>query len=394
MTAPALPRARLLRVLASLELTVLLLFLAILLVFGGTLAQTRLGVWAVQHEIFHTWFVWAQLPGTSWTIPVFPGGFLVGGLLLANLAAAYRYRFAFVWRKAGLLLAHGGLILLLLGELFAGLWQEDFQLRLAQGETRNYAESFRHHELALIETSDPQFDDVTVVPAQLLARGAAVQHPALPFRIVPRQYHEHALLSLRREAPGAPPSPASAGFGPQLVVMPLPAPRSDEPPQPAAFVELIGPDGTLGTYLVSAMPGLPPQTVTVGPRVFTLSLRPARAYKPFSLQLLELRHDVYPGSEIPRNFSSRVRLHSADGQEDREALISMNHPLRYGGLTFYQYQMNEADGYSVLQVVRNPSWALPYVSCLLMALGLLVQFARSLARFIAARAAPAPRAAP
>jgi len=394
MTAPTPPRVWLLRVFTSLELTVLLLFLAILLVFGGTLAQTRLGVWAVQREIFHTWFVWAQLPGTSWLLPVFPGGFLIGSVLLANLIAAHRYRFAFAWRKTGLLLAHGGLILLLLGELFAGLWQEDFQLRLARGETKNYAESFRHHELALSDTTDPRFDDVTAIPAELLARGAAVQHPALPFRIVPRQYHAHALLSLRREAPGAPPSPASAGFGPQLVVMPLPAPRNDEPPQPAAFIELLGPDGTLGTYLVSAMPGLPPQTVTVGPRVFTLSLRPTRAYKPFSLQLLELRHDVYPGSEIPRNFSSRVRLHSADGQEDREALISMNHPLRYGGLTFYQYQMDEAAGYTVLQVVRNPSWLLPYVSCTLIVLGLLVQFTRNLARFIAARATPAPRAAP
>ena len=34
----------------------------------------------------------------------------------------------------------------------------------------------------------------------------------------------------------------------------------------------------------------------------------------------------------------------------------------------------EADGARILQVVRNPSWQLPYVSCVMMFVGLLIQF--------------------
>jgi hypothetical protein len=69
-----------------------------------------------------------------------------------------------------------------------------------------------------------------------------------------------------------------------------------------------------------------------------------------------------------------VRLQSADGSDDREVLIYMNNPLRYAGLTFYQYQMDSANATSVLQVVRNPSWLIPYISCAMMTLGLLIQF--------------------
>jgi hypothetical protein len=63
----------------------------------------------------------------------------------------------------------------------------------------------------------------------------------------------------------------------------------------------------------------------------------------------------------------------------------MNNPLRYRGLTFYQYQMDAANHNSVLQVVRNPGWTLPYVSCALVFLGLLIQFGISLGKFVSRR---------
>jgi hypothetical protein len=59
----------------------------------------------------------------------------------------------------------------------------------------------------------------------------------------------------------------------------------------------------------------------------------------------------------------------------------MNNPLRYRGLTYYQYQMDKASGLSVLQVVSNPSWKLPYVACAMMALGLVIQFGLHLVGF-------------
>ena len=369
------------RFFTSLQLTVVLLVLSILLVFVATLDQVNLGVWAVQEKYFRSFFVWWAVPGTAVALPVFPGGYLVGGLLFFNLLAAQGYRFTFAWRKSGLLLAHLGLMLLLVGELLAGLWQEDFQMRLEQGETKNYSESFRRYELAIVDTTDPKWDEVVAVPEALLADKKSIQHPKLPFRVVPQDYYPNATLEMRQEKTALPPSPATAGFGPQFATLPLPVSyKEDDTNNPAAFIDFVGPDGSLGTFLVSPLLVMP-QTFSAGGRDFTVMLRLARTYKPFSLTLLELRHDVYPGSDIPKNFSSRVRLNSADGRDDREVVIYMNNPLRYGGLTFYQYQMNADSHFSVLEVVRNPSWLLPYISCSLISLGLVVQFGISLSGF-------------
>jgi len=43
-------------------------------------------------------------------------------------------------------------------------------------------------------------------------------------------------------------------------------------------------------------------------------------------------------------------------------LIFMNQPLRYAGKTFYQASFGKGDTLSVLQVVKNPGWLLPYIS--------------------------------
>jgi hypothetical protein len=52
----------------------------------------------------------------------------------------------------------------------------------------------------------------------------------------------------------------------------------------------------------------------------------------------------------------------------------MNNPLRYDGETFYQASFDRDDQGSILQVVRNPGWLTPYFSCVLVGLGLTVQF--------------------
>ena len=114
---------------------------------------------------------------------------------------------------------------------------------------------------------------------------------------------------------------------------------------------------------------------------------------PFSLTLRKATHSVYPGTDIPKDFRSRVQLQNPKTGENREVEIFMNSPLRYGGLTFYQYQMDAGDvarqagrvASSVLQVVRNPSWLTPYIGCFLVALGLVVQFLSHLVKFLSRR---------
>ena len=160
----------------------------------------------------------------------------------------------------------------------------------------------------------------------------------------------------------------------------------DRRDMPSGIVELSTPQGPVGTYLVSAF--LPrPQEFTYDGHTYEMTLRLERFYKPFSLHLIEFKHDVYMGTDIPKNFSSRVRLQRPDTGEDREVLIYMNNPLRYAGETFYQASFDTDDQGTVLQVVHNPSWLTPYFSCILVAAGLVVQFLTHLIPFLKRRLA-------
>jgi hypothetical protein len=367
----------------SMRLTVVLLVLSMVLIFIATLDQVNLGIWAVQEKYFRSFFVLWNVRDVP--VPIFPGGYLIGGLLLINLISAHVYRFKLTWRKAGIFLTHIGLILLLLGELITGLLQEEFQMRLTEGETKNFSESPRFNELALIETTDPKVDDVVVVPEETLAKQSELQHPKLPFRVVTRAYYPNAVLELRSNSKNQSGASANAGVGPKLVATPVPVTyKQEERNFPAAFVELIGPQGSLGTFLVSTQLATS-QTLEYSGRTWRLGLRFQRTYKPFALTLLKVQHDVYIGTDIPKNFSSRVRVTTPDGRDNREVLIYMNNPLRYAGLTFYQQQMDSVNATSVLQVVRNPGWLLPYISCAMMAVGLVAQFGIHLAGFFGRR---------
>ena len=212
------------------------------------------------------------------------------------------------------------------------------------------------------------------------------------------------------------------GIATRFDFSPLPETKKmDDKNVPTALVEIFGPAGSLGSWVVSGWmtdagviesvqatyaqemgPQMAakivdqltaPQTIAADGKKFTFALRPERIYTPFSLTLLKATHSNYPGSDIPKDFRSRVRLENPATAESREVEIFMNSPLRYAGLTFYQLQMDAGEmtrqagrvPSSVLQVVRNPGWLTPYAGCILVGAGLVIQFMLHLVGFISRR---------
>lgn len=378
-----------LRVFTSLQLTIVCLALGMFLIFVGTIAQVRLGIDQAVDTYFRSFVVWWSPEGAAWRVPIFPGGFLIGGVLLINLIAAHLYRFRLSWDKAGILLTHTGLIVLLLGEVFTAAFAHETYLRLDEGETRTYTEDYREVELAVIDRSDPQTDRVVAIAESGLEEGAVIQAAGLPFRVEVRGYFPNGMIASRTpqserwEAPSA-----TVGLGTQYTAREMRrSGRSDQRDTSIAWVELVGTGGPLGTWMTSNV-FEQAQPFSYAGRSYTIELRPRRVYKPYSVRLLDFTHEIYPGTQIPHSFSSRVRLVDAAAREDREVLIYMNHPLRYGGQTFYQSGY-EGETTTILQVVRNPGSTLPYISCVVVGLGLVVQFGFHLVRFFRRRAAAA-----
>jgi hypothetical protein len=377
---------RLIKFFTSLRLTVVLLSLGLVLVFLGTLAQVHLGLYKAQNEYFRSFFVFWQPEGSDWRIPWFPGGYLLGGLLLINLFAAHLRYYRPGMKKIGIVLIHLGVVLLLVGQLLTDFLSVESSMHLRVGGTKNYSEADRRFELALVDVSEKDSDQVVAISQRRLADQATISHPELPFTIRTKTYHLNSLLKQEPEE-GFVQITNVANFGSSVWMKALPHETvMDRRDMPTAIVELAGRDATIGTYLTSAFIERP-QRLTHGGRTYEIALRPVRYYKPFSLHLKEFKHDRYPGTEIPKNFSSRVLLDRPDTGEKREVLIYMNNPLRYWGETYYQASFDRDDQGSILQVVRNPSWLTPYLSCVLVSLGLMVQFLIHLFGFTAKRRA-------
>ncbi len=381
---------RFISVISSLRLTIFCLSAALVLVFAGTLAQVRLGLYFVQEHYFQSWFVWWSAPSGNLEIPVFPGGHFIGAVLLVNLIAAHIRRFSLSWRQLGIQLTHLGIIVMLAGGLATDLFSVSSYMRIKEGATKNYSEDSGRMELALIDLSDPLTEQVTAIPGDLLAQGGTISHESLPFHLVVRGFYRNSdLRMIGAENSSATPA-ASKGAGTRITVMSIPrATKLDDRDLMSAVLEIVPASGgeTLGTWLVSAAMSAA-QNFELDGRHWSLQLRPARYYKPYSLSLLDFTHEVYPGTRIPKNFSSTVTLADEELNDHRQVVIFMNHPLRYRGDTYYQSGFEPDNSGTVLQVVRNPSYQAPYVACLLVSLGLLFQFTYHLTGF-ARRVKPA-----
>jgi ABC-type transport system involved in cytochrome c biogenesis permease subunit len=107
---------------ASLKLTVALMAMGIFLILAGTLAQVDKDIWEVMRQYFRTPLAWIDLRvffPRNWNVPAvafpFPGGFLIGGAMLANLLAAHTLRFKIqtrgMRRLAGVVIVALGAIL-------------------------------------------------------------------------------------------------------------------------------------------------------------------------------------------------------------------------------------------------------------------------------------------
>jgi hypothetical protein len=382
---------------SSLRLTVVFLLLGVILVFVGTIAQVDEGLYGAQNRYFRSLIIWWQPNGAAWKLPVFPGGYFVGGVLLVNLALAYARRFELSKKKIGLLTIHIGLVLLLLGQFATDLLSIESAMNLTEGESKAYSEDFRANELVLIDKSDPAKDMVYSIPGSIVKHSTDIRDPKLPFALrVKKQWVNAGLVEPKgSNPPMAIKSGATDGLLQDILVIPTPPVTStDGRNMPAAVIEVLNGDKPVGSFLVSTMINRP-ETFTVNGKEWEIGMRFTRYYYPFNLTLLKATHEKYKGTEIPKNFASRVRVENPSKNESRETVIYMNNPLRYSGLTFFQFQMGADEmamregqrPTSTFQVVKNPSWVTPYLACVMISLGLIYQFGYHLIGFVRRRTA-------
>ena len=88
---------------------------------------------------------------------------------------------------------------------------------------------------------------------------------------------------------------------------------------------------------------------------------------------------------MPRDFSSLIWIENKKLNIKEKINIWMNNPLRYEGKTFYQSGFLSDDSGTVLQVVKNPAWFIPYFSFMTIMISLLVHFLTHLTKHLKQR---------
>ncbi|MBI3855386.1 MAG: cytochrome c biogenesis protein ResB [Planctomycetes bacterium] len=453
-----------LALLGSLRLTVTLLGMSIFLVFAGTLAQRFQGNWSAVDQYFRCWiavidmkiFLFADST-TGIRLP-YPGGKLLGAILVANLLVSHAMRIrvqatgqrllvgsltlaigaALTWyviahvfdadstqkisnpsgrvtmqliqgggaaavlyvgcwllfrRKAGIVLIHFGVVILMISELVTGMMAEEGNMTIAEGQKVNWVEDTRKVELAVVDASAPDSDDVFAVPERLLRRSDPIRVDGLPIVLAPLEGKFMKNAVLQQAKPGDP-NPATQGAGTSILAKEASEASGVDMEGgvdlPAVYVKVTERDGgrDLGTFLASIQLTMVkgPQIVRAGGKDYRISLRFKRTYKPYYVYLSKFRHDVYAGTDTAKDFSSFVRVEDPERGVVRDVRIWMNNPLRYRGDTLYQSSWDRAtEKGTVLQVVDNAGWMAPYVACMIVAVGLLGQFQLHLLEFLRKR---------
>ncbi|MDR2845130.1 MAG: cytochrome c biogenesis protein ResB [Puniceicoccales bacterium] len=388
------------RFFSSLRLTIFLLVCSIALVFFATLDQVHWGILLVQQRYFEAWFAaWPLDTQPALHLPL-PGGFTLGVLLLVNLTCAHFRHFRLRWSKLGIAIIHAGIVVLLIGGFFTASLQEESSMEIPTGESRDFVIDRRQHELLvrLAPAADGTGAVESVIPAKKISDGtdaqialsgdtlAALKGTELTLRV--KRYWANATVGEAGKIDGAEPVTATGGVAAEhklAIRAEPPTFKADTLNHAAALVEVSAASTPLGTWLLSDFffTSFPPQRFEHQGRVYELALRFHREQLPFALRLDKFTHEYYPGSDVPKNFSSAVRIQDPTTHSERPVTISMNHPLRHGGLTFYQAQFRSGNGtdVTILQVVRNPGRLLPYVALYLVGIGLLVQFLAGLVKF-------------
>ncbi|MBD3672214.1 MAG: cytochrome c biogenesis protein CcsA [Planctomycetaceae bacterium] len=302
-------------------------------------------------------------------------------------------------KRAGIVLLHGGIGLMMFYEVLVGVAADEAQMHIVEGETVNFARDIRKLELAVTKPLNDEEDQVTVVPGSVLKEyfpgnkheEQFISDEELPFDIRIDEYIQNARLT---RASGEDQKKVTGGFGkefaPEPVAAATGASSSEQVDQPSAYVTITekgNPDKILSKNLLSVQPASMDQgeTVTVGDEEYQVFLRFKRLYKPYSVYLENAEQINYEGTRTPRDYSSQIVLQDKETDNTLEAKIWMNNPLRYSGETFYQSGMfddpNGPDS-TTLSVVTNTGWMIPYVSCMIVAVGMLAQFLLTLGRFL------------
>jgi len=341
--------------LGSIKLLILCLLAYFILVIGGTFYQVDAGLLAAQKRFFGSWglLLFNFLP--------FPGIKTVSLITIINLSVC-KYSF-FCLRKPGIILIHTGILVLLIGTGVSSFFVKESVLSLFEGESGSFSKDFTKWKLVVYSGDNARNDNTDTFEFATMRNSSEL--------VLPNTKMVIDIETIYANCDGL-------GYSAEKIDSLVPKKNSRDMSGSFPGVKLFIRKNTdtrgMNTKVNIFGGNMTPALCILGNDTIHLKLQPYEFPLPFKITLNKFVKENHPGTTDARSFKSFVRI-QGDGI-DRDAVISMNRPFRYKSLTFYQngFSQQERGNVTTLLVVDNPTRFVPYLSGILVTLGLFVHF--------------------
>lgn len=310
--------------------------LMVLLIIG-TLAQKEMGLYAATQYFFAGPLAW-----------------LLMGVLAFSLTLKFLFASVWSWQKSGIILSHLGVLILLYGGALTALTTKEGYLIIPEGgQARTVLD---YHERSLVLLKDNQI--VAEWGHSQLKPNAKLQSETTP-EITIRDFCMNCDIQAREDE-----LDNAFGMAAKVHLVGKDLEKQDEANISGVTFQVAGIEYVLFEGFTKPLPI----------EGFEIIYGKKQRRLPFDIALKDFQKIRYPGTDMAKEYSSDVIVR--DGDIEWPVKIEMNKPLRYKGYTFFQsnyIERPDAADSTILAVVENKGWLFPYISTLIMALGLLIQ---------------------
>lgn len=370
------PALRPLKPLASAAIFYYATLWLVVLVVVGTINQKYFGLHYSLVKYFSAWFIQPM------DMPIWlPAGRLTMTVILVSLTAKLLVGTRWKVKNIGINITHVGVFLLMIGSVITAYTTTEGHISIKEGAESSTFQNSHDVEIAVTDRSDSEFDDTTTFTQGFFHSDQTFSDDTVPLSFKVINFFKNCKPVARADSDT---SPQLKGRAANVRLEELPGDNKDQNLR-GVEVEISGlPADQNGTYVFIAHPEWKPATLTAeNGKTYEVSLRAKHHQLPFSIYLKDFEKLDHAGTSMARAFSSKVRVTQDESTEDIK--IYMNHPLRRNGFTLYQASFSQRGvETTVLQVVHNKGQLMPYISIVVITIGLFVHCFMQVPRLIVA----------